>query len=426
MPIAAIPEYIGKQDLSEASPGMRFSMYLPIWTERADQEKQIRKMAGAKSPQGRELGQILEQQGMDAAISHAKQARGRFPALWHKNDQGAQSAWKRVSGLSGDDKVRMQALVARQQALASTACTGDEVMVVDGEAVAPFTTGLGNEHPLENGFAFLWPYGLPYLPGSGVKGVLRQAARELAGVAAAEWDMESDWTATAIDALFGKEDSNDARRGALSFWDVIPGIEGDKLIVEVMTGHQSHYYMQGESPHESGQPIPVYFLTVPPGSRFTFHVVCDLPFLRRIAPELAENDRWRRLLQQAFEHAFDWLGFGAKTAVGYGAMRFDEAAAREREEQARQQAFAQLSPEEQALEALRKTCEEEQRKGLLSAGCQTAQKRLELLKAAQAWEDPVHRRSAARLIRQTLEALPWSKKQKKQGIADELAKLEAE
>ena len=426
MPIAAIPEYIGQQDLSEASPGMRFSMYLPIWTERADQEMQIRKMAGAKSLQGRELAQILKQQGMDAAIAHAKWERGRFPALWHKNDQGTQSAWKRVSGLSGGDKARMQALVARQQALASNACAGDEVMVVDGEAVAPFTTGLGNEHPLENGFAFLWPYGLPYLPGSGVKGVLRQAARELAGVGAAEWDMESDWTETAIDALFGKQDSNDARRGALSFWDVIPGIEGDKLMVEVMTGHQSHYYMQGNSPHESGQPIPVYFLTVPPGSRFTFHVVCDRPFLCRIAPELAENDRWRRMLQQAFEHAFDWLGFGAKTAVGYGAMRFDEAATREREEQARQRAFAQLSPEEQTLEALRKTFEEEQHKGLLSAGCQTAQKRLELLKAAQAWETPAHRRRAARLIRQTLKALPWSKKQKKQGIADELAKLEAE
>ncbi len=363
---------------------------------------------------------------MDAAIAHVKRERGRFPALWHKNDQGAQSAWKRVSGLSDGDKARMQALVARQQALASNACAGDEVMVVDGEAVAPFTTGLGNEHPLENGFAFLWPYGLPYLPGSGVKGVLRQAARELAGVGAAEWDMESDWTATAIDALFGKQDSNDARRGALSFWDVIPGIEGDKLMVEVMTGHQSHYYMQGNSPHESGQPIPVYFLTVPPGSRFTFHVVCDRPFLCRIAPELAENDRWRRMLQQAFEHAFDWLGFGAKTAVGYGAMRFDEAATREREEQARQRAFAQLSPEEQTLEALRKTFEEEQHKGLLSAGCQTAQKRLELLKAAQAWETPAHRRRAARLIRQTLKALPWSKKQKRQGIADELAKLEAE
>ncbi|MDE0374093.1 MAG: hypothetical protein OXI73_16345, partial [Rhodospirillales bacterium] len=50
---------------------------------------------------------------------------------------------------------------------------------------------------------------------------------------------------------------------------------------------------------------------------------CDLARLGLLAPELAENDRWKRLLRTAFEHAFEWLGFGAKTAVGYGAMRRD-------------------------------------------------------------------------------------------------------
>lgn len=30
--------------------------------------------------------------------------------------------------------------------------------------------------------------------------------------------------------------------------------------------------------------------------------------------------QWQTLLTAAFEHAFEWLGFGAKTAVGYGTM----------------------------------------------------------------------------------------------------------
>lgn len=55
------------------------------------------------------------------------------------------------------------------------------------------------EHLLENGFAFLNPYGLPYLPGSGVKGVLRQAAREV--------DKKS-WAVEAIIVLFGQDDNN--------------------------------------------------------------------------------------------------------------------------------------------------------------------------------------------------------------------------
>ncbi|HWO99019.1 MAG TPA: RAMP superfamily CRISPR-associated protein [Methylococcus sp.] len=73
----------------------------------------------------------------------------------------------------------MKALADRQTALAATV-PAEALLKLEATGVAPFTTGLGNEHPLENGFAFLNPYGLPYLPGSGVKGILRQAARELA------------------------------------------------------------------------------------------------------------------------------------------------------------------------------------------------------------------------------------------------------
>jgi CRISPR/Cas system CMR subunit Cmr6 (Cas7 group RAMP superfamily) len=66
-------------------------------------------------------------------------------------------------------------------------------------------------------------------------------------------------------------------RGALSFWDVIPAIPGDHLKVEIMAPYQSHYYQKkgdpksgnSTSPHDSGQPNPSAFLTVPPGSQFT-------------------------------------------------------------------------------------------------------------------------------------------------------------
>jgi len=355
MPIAAVPEYIGKQDLSQASPGLRFSMYLPIWTERSDQEKQIRKMARAKSSQGQELSRIFEREGMDAAIAHMQSERGRFPNLWGKNDHGAHDAWHLVNELRADDKTRMTALVERQQAIAQADIAGDALLVINGKATAPFTTGLGNEHPLENGFAFLWPYGLPYLPGSGIKGVLRQATRELAR---GDWGDTCDWDEAAIQALFGSEDSDNAQRGALTFWDVIPQIKGNSLMVEVMTPHQSHYYQQktdrktgnSPTPHDSGQPVPIYFLMVPPGSAFTFHVRCDMSFLRRIAPGLAEGDSWKTLTEDAFHHAFAWLGFGAKTAVGYGAMAVDEAAASARQ-QKQAEARAAAEQERQLAEA---------------------------------------------------------------------------
>ena len=131
----------------------------------------------------------------------------------------------------------------------------------------------------------------------------------------------------------------------LTFWDVIPEIRGD-LAVDVMTPHQKHYYQEGQPPHDSGQPIPVFFLTVPAGSMFHFHVTCDLHRMRRIAHVLLDQEegvpRWQALLADAFELAFDWLGFGAKTAVGYGAMARD----RQAELAAKEQAAVQLEERE--------------------------------------------------------------------------------
>lgn len=352
MPIAAVPAYLGN-DFKDSSPGLRFGMYLKLW-----------------------------------GVNRRSQA-----LLWGKHDityevRGQQHQERevkcenKVSALAGAtslgtrDKLCMKALVTRQSLLAQST---PDLLRLEAAAVAPFTTGLGNEHPLENGFAFLNPYGLPYLPGSGVKGVLRQAARELVS---GEWGDAHGWSAensyvlpvgkesvplSMLDVLFGLESADGDTshvRGALSFWDVIPQIEGDSLSVEIMTPHQSHYYQQeqeckaGDStaPHDSGQPRPISFLTVPPGSRFAFHVACDTARLTRHTPELIKDERWQSLLTAAFEHAFAWLGFGAKTAVGYGAMesqgmrearkkrdeerRAREAAEAKRAEEARQEAEA--------------------------------------------------------------------------------------
>lgn len=303
MPIAAVPAYLG-ENFGSASPGMRFGMYLRLW--------------GVNSRTG-EL---------------------------HWTKENKVSALAEAARINANDKAVMAALYVRQHRMFKS-CPPESGLLLDAVTTAPFTTGLGNEHPLENGFAFLNPYGLPYLPGSGVKGVLRQAAWELAR---GEWGDSSGWGDAEITALFGPEgEPGDTlhQRGALIFWDVIPQIKGDALQVEIMTPHQSHYYQQKSdrnaggsvSPHDSGQPLPITFLSVPPGSGFAFFVLCDCMLLRRTAPELMQNDKWKELLISAFEHAFTWCGFGAKTSVGYGAMREDpqKKMQREREEQARQE-----------------------------------------------------------------------------------------
>jgi CRISPR-associated protein Cmr6 len=382
MPIAAVPAYLGT-DFNEASPGLRFGMYLRLWgVNRRSQE-----LLWTTYDLGYE---VRGQQRQEREVKYENKG----------------SALADAKKLYERDKDTMSALAARQAALAATV-PADSLLRLEATAVSPFTTGLGNEHPLENGFAFLNPYGLPYLAGSGVKGVLRQAARELAsGV----WGETHGWSAeknipllqgegsrrkpvlddrkqpvmlSIIDVLFGLE-SRDGEaehvRGALTFWDVIPQIAGNSLMVEIMTPHQGHYYQAKPepnrndrrahnewlkstagsiSPHDSGQPNPICFLTVPPGSTFSFHVTCDMTHLKRLAPDLLEpgpdggRPRWQTLIQKAFEHAFEWLGFGAKTAVGYGAMETEAMRscrqAREREWIAAEQETETMRREQEAV-----------------------------------------------------------------------------
>jgi hypothetical protein len=147
MPIAAVPRYIPDKLLDQASLALRFGMYLRLWDVNQRGEWQVR-------------------------------GENKSPAL------------RQAAVLTATDKRIIRELEHRQHAVAALIETG-ALMRVEAVAVAPFTTGLGNEHPLENGFAFLSPYGLPYLPGSGVKGVVRQAARELAS---GEWGQKPGWT----------------------------------------------------------------------------------------------------------------------------------------------------------------------------------------------------------------------------------------
>ena len=128
---AAVPAYVG-QDFSTCPPGHRFNLYFAAWNAQWLLDKDEAKAAA--------LRQVL-----------------RMPP-------DAADLLKQL----GNRQVRLA------QALPAAHCC-----VIDALCSAPFATGLGLEHPIENGFSFLSPYGLPYLAGSGVKGVLRRAAEEL-------------------------------------------------------------------------------------------------------------------------------------------------------------------------------------------------------------------------------------------------------
>ena len=305
MAAAAVPQYVSNAvgNFANCPPGHRFNLYFPIWRE----------------------------------------------GDWQLDKNGKLAALRQCTKL-GSAAEPLRALRQRQQSLAQ-ALPDTHCFVMEARSTAPFATGLGLEHPVENGFAFLTPYGLPYLAGSGVKGVLRSAAQELEKMGT------EDITVAVIETLFGHEDDHNARRGALTCWDVFPSPAKDKelLVVEIMTPHFTDYFQNKGTPHDAGKPNPIPFLAVAAGSEFRFVATCVPALLNDTVP----LDRWQHLLTKIMSHAFDWLGFGAKTSVGYGAMEEDPVAKKRREDERmaaqnaarkgleqkeRERALSQLSP----------------------------------------------------------------------------------
>lgn len=203
-----------------------------------------------------------------------------------------------------------------------------------------FVTGLGREHPVENGFAWHHTLGTPYLPGSSVKGLVRAWAEHWA-----EADKEL------FKRIFGSlprksEDSTSEANevGSVIFLDALP--QGRvQLKADIMTPHYSPYYQDktgNTPPADWHSPNPIPFLVVEKEQTFVFGV---LP-RRHDKQSICDCKKVRKWLKEALS----LLGAGAKTAVGYGRFGVDQAA--QDAEVERQKAEAEAK-EQAAAEAAR-------------------------------------------------------------------------
>lgn len=128
-----------------------------------------------------------------------------------------------------------------------------------------------------------------------------------------------------------------------------------------MTPHHAGYLQNGGTPHANESPNPIPFLAIPAGCECTLYVQCNPALIPAGAAELRQG--WQALVEAAVEHAGEWLGFGAKTAVGYGRLGIDpkaqaeraarrEAEAVERRKQDAEAALASMPPDQQLLNRL--------------------------------------------------------------------------
>ncbi|QDA31655.1 type III-B CRISPR module RAMP protein Cmr6 [Thermococcus indicus] len=209
--------------------------------------------------------------------------------------------------------------------------------------------GLGDESVYETSIRLLRNYGVPYIPGSALKGITRAWATEMmaelldgaggfsgdfyerAGQVqkflsegkAGKFPENSEVTpsgeieefvntvgvgnsprriAEKLVELFGTTKN----RGKAIFLDAlpVPPGRGDWHLFEwdIMNPHYGPYYQRGEPPGDWHSPVPVIFLTVK----------AKTPFLFGVAGEMKET-AWE-LLKLAIENH----GVGAKTTLGYG------------------------------------------------------------------------------------------------------------
>jgi len=202
------------------------------------------------------------------------------------------------------DKELLDAMVARLSALVSS--LGG--VLHHYKNVSRFVTGLGYNHPVENGFAWHHTLGVPVLPGSALKGAVRAWAEDWAS----EGDQET------IERIFGSQNEGPHKVGSIIFFDALPAkpvrLEGD-----VLTPHYGPYYRDPDktTPGDWYSPNPIPFLTVATGQVFVFAFAPRKKNGAAEQPDVKLSDDVR-LVGKWLDEMLTWLGVGAKTAIGYG------------------------------------------------------------------------------------------------------------
>ena len=190
-----------------------------------------------------------------------------------------------------------------------------QIVIFKAKLKTPLITGIGETHPHEVSMVFDHNMGIPYIPASGIKGIVRFAHTlgMLADIPPGKiqldkdgkeyFDDEEDWTN--VPQLFGAQ----KKRGAVFFLDAYPEKVPD-LHVDIMNPHYGKYYSDDKNETPPGDyldPNPLKFLAVSKETVFIFRALVD-----KESAELIDK------VKTAFKKALEDEGVGAKTAVGYG------------------------------------------------------------------------------------------------------------
>jgi CRISPR-associated protein Cmr6 len=187
--------------------------------------------------------------------------------------------------------------------------------------------GLGASHPQETSMTLHHIYGIPYIPGSAIKGVTRhwtvlKFAEEMSKSENIKFEKAIGEVSKALEngeklelkvgglefnqliEIFGTQ----KQEGKVIFFDAYP-VGEMKLKIDIMNPHYPKYYSEGQPPTDWQNPVPLKFLTVK-NTKFVFYLASK-----------SKDDPEKKLLNEAKElllEAIKNYGIGAKTSLGYG------------------------------------------------------------------------------------------------------------
>ncbi len=195
---------------------------------------------------------------------------------------------KNVANIKGNKDAYKQYFHRWHVALRQLADTSCYLCTISGRMII----GLGNESVTETGLTLHHTYGVPYIPGSALKGLTAHFTSN-----SITFNGAQDQQVRKI--LFGSSDES----GFITFHDALPDPADFDIIEDIMTPHHQKYY-SGEniSPGDFDSPVPISFLSV----HGTFHVALTGP------------EAWRKCSKELLTEAIQQEGIGAKTSSGYG------------------------------------------------------------------------------------------------------------
>ncbi len=218
---------------------------------------------------------------------------------WRDSDYGfIKDKWDEFEKFSFDEDTIKNIHQRNEAVLESFASLGHATLKFSMQTSWRLITGIGASSSLEVGMILHHVYGIPYIPSSSIKGVLRAYLTKHP-----EWDEEQ------VNQLFGNSEGDDATKGKITFLDAYPESPFN-ISVDIMNNHFQKYYQGDAFPGDWMDPNPIKFLTVKDAS-FVF---------RMFSTDDSIKSEKLKLIAESLSEALEILGIGAKTAVGYGRL----------------------------------------------------------------------------------------------------------